>query len=119
MCSVCYPHCYKHSGSCQLVPAIRKDAGKLLSEDALLEKFSATRVAKIKKHCLSTGQWEFDRYEPEKVLYAVLLDQEFDSTRTACDYSGNCLLCVVLASVFVIVCACADLAHSGFFDNVY
>ena len=75
----------------------------MLSEDALLEKFSATRVAKIKKHCLSTGQWEFDRYEPEKVLYAVLLDQEFDSTRTECDYGGS--LCADLQ----IIAACSVL----------
>ena len=61
----------------------RKDSGKLLDEETLLSKFPKSRVDKIKRHCMMHGLWEFDQYEDDKVLYQVVLDREFDSSRHA------------------------------------
>ena len=59
----------------------RKEKGKMMDEKALLGLFSPERVANIKKHCLSKGEWKFDKYEPTRVLYEVLLEEEFENGR--------------------------------------
>ena len=60
---------------------LRKEKGKLLDETELLNKFPADRVAAIKKYCLTHGEWKFDRYQKDRVLYAVYLDEEFENSR--------------------------------------
>ena len=61
----------------------RKDTGKLMSEAHMASKlgFDEPRIAKIKKACLMAGDWEFDPYDDELVLYKVIVDQEFSSAR--------------------------------------
>ena len=55
-----------------------------LSEDEMIKRgINANRVAKIVKHCLQTGAWQFDDYDSELVLYQVVLDREFSAGRTS------------------------------------
>ena len=63
----------------------RSDEGQLVSEEDMSTKhgISATRIQKIIRHCLATGSWQFDEYEPELVLYRVILDRKFASSRNA------------------------------------
>ena len=68
--------------SCRIV-VTRQDKGLLLSEEDMLKRSIApARVAKIIKHCLQTGAWQFDEYEQDLVLYRVLLEREFLTSRT-------------------------------------
>ena len=60
----------------------QRDAGKLLSEAEMqLKGLPLDRITKIKAFCLKHGQWSFDLYDPSLVLYMVVLDREFDSSR--------------------------------------
>ena len=62
----------------------RQDKGLLLSEEQMETTYGMcpARIAKVRRHCLATGQWEFDQYDSELVLYKVVLEREFSSTRT-------------------------------------
>jgi hypothetical protein len=68
----------------------------MLDEEALLKLFSPSRVASIKKHCLTTGEWRFDRYEKSKVKYAVFLDDEFENSRQRSVFNHYSIFCGVV-----------------------
>ena len=62
--------------------ARQRDAGKLLSEAEMQQKgMNEDRIRKVKAYCLKHGQWSFDLYDPSLVLYKVVMDREFDTSR--------------------------------------
>lgn len=39
---------------------------------------SATRIAKVKKYCLTHGLWKYDKYEPDVQIYCVELHMKLN-----------------------------------------
>jgi len=52
-----------------------------MTEEELLQKFTPDRVKQMKRFCMQRGLWEFDMYEPDRVLYNVVEKQTFESSR--------------------------------------
>ena len=53
----------------------------MMDEEELCRLYSAERVRQIKRYCLANGQWQFDKYEPSKVLYSVTTEQTKENLR--------------------------------------